>query len=466
MVSEFVVFSLLLAGIIILIAFASEILNRVTRIPNIVFYLIFALILGPLGLRLLHPGIIIPNLELFDLIISMALALVIFEGGYSFNRCFAPITNEGMKIQMKECKPISLRLLLPRILRLVVIGGAITASLTAFLFLSLAGFPFELAILCGVLCAITGPTVINPILRELEVKEEVAETLQGEGEFNDGIFAVIAAVIFSAILLELSGFGAVIIIPLQIAIFLILGFLVGVIIGLIGIGFTKYIEPKIINYGGTRINPSIWTAIEQMGLLCVAFLAYGIGSLIGFEAAILSTLIAGLLLGQRHRFQKDPAKTTIEENETEIIEAEIHSFQLPLTNIAIATIFILALAFVDLGLIMHLITFQVIFVGLILVIALILVVRPIGVLLSTIRSDFTLRERAFMSFFAPRGVIIAALGFSFALEFIIEGYYISWGELMLFYIFLIVFISVLLQGGLAPYIAKRMLTEKKDTQES
>jgi NhaP-type Na+/H+ or K+/H+ antiporter len=460
--SEFVIFGLLLAGIIVLVAWVSEILSRVTRIPNIVFYLLFAIILGPLGLGFLHPGIIIPNLDLLDLIIAMALALIVFEGGYSLNRCFRTFTDEQTGHQRKDCKPLPLRRLLPKILRLVVIAGLITVVLMMFLFLLLAGFPLELAILGGVLCAITGPTVINPILRDLQVDEEVAETLQGEGEFNDGIFAVMAAVIFSGIFLELSGLGAVILIPLQILIAISLGVLAGLCMGLIGISFTKYIEPRIMKHYGTRLNPSIWTAIEQMGLLCLAFLAYGLGSLIGLEAAIISTLIAGILLGQRHRFQKDSTYLVLEEEEAEIIEAEIHSFQLPLTNIAIATIFILALAFVDLSIILHVINLHVILVAAILVTALILVVRPIGVFISTIRSGFTIRERVFMSFFAPRGVIIAALGFSFALEFILEGYYTTWGELLLFYIFITVFISVLVQGGLAPILAKRMHVEKPE----
>ncbi len=456
------IFGLLLTGIIVLVAWASEILSRITRIPNIVFYLLFAIFIGPVGVGFLHPGILIPNIDLLDLVIAMALALIVFEGGYSFNRCFKIITDKQTGHHRKDCKPLPFRRLFPKILRLVMITGLITAGFMMFLFVVLAGFPLELAILGGILCAITGPTVINPILRDLQVEEEVAETMQGEGEFNDGIFAVVAAAIFSGIILELSGLGAVILIPLQILIAISLGFLAGSGIGLLGIGFTKYIEPKIMKHYGTRLNPSIWTAIEQMGLLCIAFIAYGLGSLIGLEAAIISTLTAGILLGQRHRFQNNSSQLALEKEEAEIIEAEIHSFQLPLTNIAIATIFILALAFVDLGLILHVINLHVILVAVILVIALILIIRPFGVFIATIRSGFSVRERAFMSFFAPRGVIIAALGFTFALEFILEGYYIAWGELLLFYIFIIIFVSVLVQGGLAPILAKRMRVEKSE----
>lgn len=49
MATEFVFFGLLLAGIIVFVAWTSEILSRITRIPNIIFYLIFAIIIGPLG---------------------------------------------------------------------------------------------------------------------------------------------------------------------------------------------------------------------------------------------------------------------------------------------------------------------------------------------------------------------------------------------------------------------------------
>ena len=312
------IFGLLLTGIIVLVAWASEILSRITRIPNIVYYLLFAIIIGPIGVGFLHPGILIPNIDLLDLVIAMALALIVFEGGYSFNRCFKIITDKQTGHQRKDCKPLPFRRLFPKILRLVMIAGIITAVLMMFLFVVLAGFPLELAILGGVLCAITGPTVINPILRELQVEEEVAETLQGEGEFNDGIFAVVAAAIFSGIILELSGLGAVILIPLQILIAISLGFLAGSGLGMLGIAFTKYIEPKIMKHYRTRLNPSIWTAIEQMGLLCIAFIAYGLGSLIGLEAAIISTLSAGILLGQRHRFQNNNSQLALEKEEAEI----------------------------------------------------------------------------------------------------------------------------------------------------
>ncbi len=86
-----------------------------------------------------------------------------------------------------------------------------------------------------------------------------------------------------------------------------------------------------------------------------------------------------------------------------------------------------------------------------------LVVRPIAVFVATIRSDFSIRERIFLSLLAPRGVVIAALSLSFVLEIIFNNP-LGLGELatlLLWYLIIIVFVSILIEGGLASWIAKK-----------
>jgi len=90
--------------------------------------------------------------------------------------------------------------------------------------------------------------------------------------------------------------------------------------------------------------------------------------------------------------------------------------------------------------------------GLVVVGLLIIVVRPLAVMASTIRAKFTLRERIFMSFFGPRGIVIAATGAFFSITLALD-YGIVYNQLT-GYIFLIVLLTVVIQAGLAPYLAK------------
>ncbi len=312
MALDFVAFGLLLTGIIIIIAWISEFFSRISRVPNIVFFLLFALLLAPF---IIFFGGIYFDPQLFELIISVSLAVIIFEGGYSFNRCISTVESHLPGHRRKECKPLPFRQLLPHILRLTIIAGITTVVLMTLIFIFFIGFPPLLAGLAGTLCAVTGPTVIIPVLRELKVNEDVAETLQGEGGLNDAIFAVTSGAIFAAIMIEATGLINFILIPILIIFDLGIGVLIGLAIGGVGILIAKYIRPLATLRFGALFNQSILVTLDLIGLLCAAILAFGLGKLFGTEAAIIATLIAGILLGQRHRFEKDGENMKLQNND-------------------------------------------------------------------------------------------------------------------------------------------------------
>lgn len=454
---DIITFGLLLAGFIVLVAWFSELLTRITRIPNIVSYLLFALFLAPF-IFIFGAGFF--DQQILELIIGMCLAIVVFEGGYSFNRCISTIESHLPGHRRRDCKPLPFRHLLGRILRLSVVAGIITAILMTLIFTFIIGFPPILAALAGALCTITGPTVINPILRELNIKEDVAESLQGEGELNDAMFGIAAAAIFTAFTIEATvGLANLVLIVVLVAVDLVIGILVGLAIGGIGIFLGKYVRPWATLRYGHRFNHTVVVTLDMLGLLCAALLAYGFGEFFGIEAAIVATLVAGVLLGQRHRFERQihNHRTKEEQDEVEeLIEAEIHTFQLPLTHIAVATIFIISIAFtlpflVTVASQLHLVLLALAVVGL-----LMFVVRPIAIFVATMRSPFSFREKLFLSFLAPRGVIISALALFFAFEIALHP--LGGGNLaamILWFILVIVFVTVLVQGGLASWTAKK-----------
>jgi NhaP-type Na+/H+ or K+/H+ antiporter len=454
---DLLTFGLIIAGSIVLIAWISELLARITRVPNIVFHLLFAIVLTPFVLLFGFPFI---DQHMLKLIIGLFLALIVFEGGYNFNRCLSKLDTQLPEHRQKDCKPLPFRHLLSRILRLSVIAGIITSILMTLLFIFLVGFPPFLAALSGALCAITGPTVINPILRELNVKEEVAETLKGEGELNDAIFAVAAGAIFTAFLIEASGIITNLFLILYLLILdLGIGIFVGIAIGGAGIILSKYFRPRVTQRYGKRFDHTDIVTLDMLGLLSAAILAYGFGSLFGVESSIAAALVAGMLLGQRHRFEMqthDPRAQEKQAEAEELTEAEIHTFQLPLTHIAVATIFIFSIAAALPFLAGIVIQWNLVLLTLVLACLLMFVVRPIAIFAATIGTSFSFRDRLFMSFLAPRGVIISALALFFTLEFALHPLGDpTLASIFLWFILAIVFVTIIVEGGIASWIAKR-----------
>jgi NhaP-type Na+/H+ or K+/H+ antiporter len=134
------------------------------------------------------------------------------------------------------------------------------------------------------------------------------------------------------------------------------------------------------------------------------------------------------------------------------IEEGVHTFQSDLVQLAIAAVFLLLTAFITWDLLYVTIFTPFFLAGLAVVGLLILVIRPIAVLVSTIKTNFTLRERIFMSFFGPRGIVIAATGVFFSLTLTLNYSFVY--PQLTGYIFLIVLMTVIIQAGLAPVLAK------------
>ncbi|MFX1474139.1 MAG: cation:proton antiporter [Promethearchaeota archaeon] len=443
----FSILVVLFAALVVCTVYVSGVISRITRIPQLIFYLLVGLIVGPVGLGLVTLQLLVWDPvttsfiltlegELLKIVVGLAVAIIIFEGGYSFN--------------LRRFRP-----LLGGITRLSLIGGIITWVLMTLLFLYVAYFPIGVAMLCGVLCGITGPTVIQPIVQQLGIKEEVGGTLEGEGLLNDALSVIIVAVIFGAILE--GGFGSIIAFPLQVAFNLGLGVLTGLAVGGLGILISRAIAPTFTRRFQNHFNSDILGQLSRVGVLIAAFLAYGLGEVVAIEAGIVSALLAGILIGNRHAFG-----STKEHSE---VEPSVHSFQMDLTKIAIATVFILLATMISLEAITNILLGNYLiygvppipFAGLILVVALILVVRPLSVLVATLGTQFTLRERLFMSFLGPRGIVIASTGLFLTIELLIDfsahGHLIIPG-LLPGYIFLIVLTTVVLEGGLAPLTAR------------
>jgi NhaP-type Na+/H+ or K+/H+ antiporter len=92
--------------------------------------------------------------------------------------------------------------------------------------------------------------------------------------------------------------------------------------------------------------------------------------------------------------------------------------------------------------------------------ALILVVRPLAVGISTRGSDFSWRERILLGWVAPRGIVAAAVSSLFALELTRHGY--AGAEQLASVTFLVIIATVLVYGFTAGPLARRAPVGTRD----
>src|SRR5699024_6140339 len=146
-------------------------------IPAIVVMSITGLIIGPVF------GII--NLEetfgdIYDPIISVAVAIILFEGSLS--------------LKGKELRGLGKPLV-----RIATIGAFIAWILGSLTAHYIAGLSLAVSFVIGGLFIVTGPTVIMPLLRQSKLKPRPAKLLRWEGIVVDPIGAPLAVFAFEII---------------------------------------------------------------------------------------------------------------------------------------------------------------------------------------------------------------------------------------------------------------------------
>jgi hypothetical protein len=162
----------------VLAGITAQVVGEFLKVPSIIFLLVFGIGLGPDGLAWLAPQSLGVGLEV---LVSLSVAIILFEGGLS--------------LELKELGQVSdsLRNLVTTGVFITLLGGGMAAHW-------LGEFPWSLAFLYASLVVVTGPTVINPLLRQVKVDRKVATILEGEGVLVDPVGAILAVVVLDIVL--------------------------------------------------------------------------------------------------------------------------------------------------------------------------------------------------------------------------------------------------------------------------
>lgn len=375
------------------------VLSRRLHLPTIVLLLIGGFALGSEGTGWLQPDALG---DLLPMIVSLAVGLILFEG--------------GLTLDIKEFKKTS-----TVIKRLLTIGVLITwlgAGLTAYVIFDISP---SFALLMGSLIIVTGPTVIVPLLRRIRVQQKLGSILHWEGVLIDSIGVFTAILCFEWVV---EGGGAVALPNFLIRI------VSGAGIGLLG-GYLIYWVMK-----KNWVPDNIVNAFA----LASAMLIFGATELIKPEAGLLSVTIAGLIVGI-----KKPRQLR-----------EIKAFKAEIVDLLIGMLFLLLVARLELQ---QFVDFFEMGGGWVLF-SVILLIRPISITVSSWGTPLNLREKALLSWVAPRGVVAASMASLFAISLNSKETLVGDPALLESFVYSVICATVLIQGLSAGLVAKALRLQR------
>ncbi len=379
----------------------AQVLAAYLRVPSIVFLLMFGILLGSDGIGVLHPHMLGIGLEV---IVALATAIILFEG--------------GLNLDLQELGKVStsLQLLVTLGTMVTLLGGSMAAHW-------LGEFPWPIAFLFASLVVVTGPTVVSPLLKQINVDRQVATLLEGEGVLIDPVGAILAVVVLNTILNNHTDF-----ITAMSSLVIRLG--IGGVIGAAGAWLMSLISK--------RAN---FLSFEVKNLVVLAGLwgLFALSQMVRSDSGLMAVVVAGVVFG---------ASSVPEER-------LLRRFKGQLTILSISVLFILLAADLSIASV-----FALGWGGVFTVLVLMFVVRPINIVLCTWNSDLNWRQKLFLSWVSPRGIVSASVASLFAILLTQRG--VNGGEAIKALVFLTIIMTVVCQGLTAGWVANWLQITSKD----
>lgn len=332
---------------------------RKLRFPALLPLLAVGLVLGPSGAGAIDGSSLG---EALKGLVTVAIGLLIFEGALHLNReelSHAPRAVWG----------------------LLTIGALITWIGTALAACWVLELPVPLAVVLGAALIVTGPTVVQPILRLVRVSPRLHSVLGAEAVLIDpiGVVATIATLEVIRLYarvgpdLSMAGEGVWLFVKPIVG-----GAGVGVAVGMVG----HFILRRIDRRG--KADPQFLNLFAVgLCMTCV-----GIGEAFAPEAGLAAVTVCGVWVAHAR-----------------ILGAtELRSFKELLATMLVGTLFVLLASRFELAQLHEVGRREILFVALLL-----LAVRPMCILLSTWSSKLSWPERIFASVFAPRGIVALSM---------------------------------------------------------
>jgi NhaP-type Na+/H+ or K+/H+ antiporter len=383
-------------GLILALAVGSQVLASRLRIPAIIVLLPVGFVAGALTTdvnpqRLLGPA--------FEPLVSLSVAVILYDAGLS--------------LDMRKLKGHTRKV----VIRLIVLGVLVTTALAAAVAAPLLGMSRGAALMLGIILVVSGPTVVGPLLSFVRPTERVQQVLIWEGSLIDPVGGILGALVFHGVVAstrkgpgsQLGQFAASV------------G--VGVAGGVIGTALLWLLLRKL------RLGELLGTTAQLAAVIAVAAAC----DVVREDTGLIAAIFMGLALANRRGFDIPSRRPFFE----------------TLVQLIIGVLFISISATVTPASLRHLLL-----PTLALVAVLVLAARPIVAFASTLGTDLTKGERAFIGWMAPRGIVAAATASTFAAGLVAKG--IGGAGKILPATFVVIVATVTLYGLTAVTAARRL----------
>lgn len=376
------------------------------RLPAIVLLFSLGLIFGP-GLGILHPSETMG--WMFRPLVSLLVALVVFEGGMALDFRQLREAGEGVARLTMLALPINWVL------------GSLAAHYVAHL-------EWGTSMLFGAIVVVTGPTVVLPLLRSAKLQPRVAAFLRWEAIVNDPLGAILAAVVLQLMMLHVDVHADV-----------FFTHTLPDLLGAIAVSLSAGILPAyLIRYLFTRdLMPEI---LKTPMLISMALVIFSLCNLEMGGAGLMAVTIFGMALANL----QIPGVT------------ELRRMKESLVVLVVSVLFIMLTADLHRDVLARLsipifaLTVVVLFV-----------VRPLGIFLSTLGTSMPWKEKLFVGWIAPRGIVAAAVAGEAGISLKEAGYQSA--DLIMPAVFAVIAVTMILHGfSLGPIARMLKLTLSND----
>jgi NhaP-type Na+/H+ or K+/H+ antiporter len=388
-------------GLVGVLAAASPLIGQVLRLPSILVLLALGFGAGAVGA--LDPNALLGQ-QVISAGVSIAVGIILFEAGLGLE--LSKLTSAVAQVYR----------------RLVTLGILVTwaiGTVTAYLLFNLS---FEVALVLGAVLVVSGPTVVGPLLDFIRPSKEVNFVLKWEGTLADPIGATLGVVVFSAVVAGHATAGQE-----------VFQFLLNVGVG-VGFGVAGAV---LIVAWAAWFKPNQSQAVTGTLMFVVAMVVGA--NLLRDDSGLITGLVIGAILVNRPPRGTEPQGVAIQRAKLARSWRE---------RIATLSTFLIGILFIILSgrVTPHQIA-QVGWVSIAFVAVLVFLGRPLAVALSTFGSSLHWRDRAFIAWMAPRGIVAAATSSTFALGLSQAG--IGGGAQKLIPITFIVIVATALIYGLS-----------------
>jgi potassium/hydrogen antiporter len=375
------------------VALAAVLVNRLSarlRVPAPVWMLAAAAI----GV-LVVPGVPAPQDATVQQIVSVALVLILFNGG-------------------RHIGWVRLRPALGLIIVVGVLGTFLTAAAGSVLLYAAFGLGWYVALLVATAVSPTDPAVVFSVLGQQEIAGRSGTILEGESGANDPVGIALMGGLLAAGGISGVAFG-------RVAADFLLQMTVGLAAGIAG-GVALLWFMRRVSLPSEALYP--------LRTLASVLLLYGLTTLL-HGSGFLAVFVAGIIIGHRRApYQR-----------------EIERFHAALAGLAEIVAFVVLGLTIDLRVLARM---DVWLPGVILGLALALVIRPLVVGLCLLPAQLDRGERLFVLFAGLKGAVPILLG-----ELLLAAE-VPEAERLYGIVVIVVIFSVIVQGSLVPSVAQRL----------